>query len=265
MARGGGRARAARRVFTVPAGRPFLRSGRRRDPEGRSAGRRRRARPIRSTFPTSRCCCRRGAPRAPCRKRSSTASGGRAMTLPHIRPISEGDEDLTLLVGPRQPGTLGTDALDLPPAVSEIERRLVLTMLVQRWSQTHARDDGDAGASWRSRRARRAPTRRRRPRTSPPSWRGSWTWSRPRTCRSTGSPSSSPTSTPSTGRTRSKFLKIITEPSGRRTWRRRSCLSPAARRNRAILAEAAAPGAVAAVWAGHRCRRHRARCRRRSS
>jgi ATP-dependent helicase/nuclease subunit B len=72
------------------------------------------------------------------------ASGGRAMTLPQIRPISAGDEDLTLLAGLASPGTLGTDALDLPPAVSEIERRLVLTMLVQRWSQTIRRDDSDA-------------------------------------------------------------------------------------------------------------------------
>ena len=66
------------------------------------------------------------------------------MTLPQIRPISAGDEDLTLLSGLASPGTLGTDALDLPPAVSEIERRLVLTMLVQRWSQTIRRDTGDA-------------------------------------------------------------------------------------------------------------------------
>ncbi len=66
------------------------------------------------------------------------------MTLPQIRPISAGDEDLTLLAGLASPGTLGTDALDLPPAVSEIERRLVLTMLVQRWSQTIRRDTSDA-------------------------------------------------------------------------------------------------------------------------
>jgi ATP-dependent helicase/nuclease subunit B len=64
------------------------------------------------------------------------AAGGRAMTLPQIRPISAGEEDLTLLAGLASPGTLGSDALDLAPAVSEIERRLVLTMLVQRWSET---------------------------------------------------------------------------------------------------------------------------------
>jgi len=73
------------------------------------------------------------------------AAGGRAMTLPQIRPISAGEEDLTLLAGLSSPGTLGSDALDLPPAVSEIERRLVLTMLVQRWSETIRLRDGDAG------------------------------------------------------------------------------------------------------------------------
>ncbi|CAN1722700.1 ATP-dependent helicase/nuclease subunit B [Hyphomicrobium sp. 1Nfss2.1] len=70
-----------------------------------------------------------------------TVAGGRAMTLPQIRPISAGEEDLTLLAGLASPGTLGTDALELPPAVSEIERRLTLTMLVQRWSETIRKDD----------------------------------------------------------------------------------------------------------------------------
>ncbi len=74
-----------------------------------------------------------------------TAAGGRAMTLPQIRPISAGDEDLALLSGLASPGTLGSDALDLPPAVSEIERRLVLTMLVQKWSEAMRRGGGDAG------------------------------------------------------------------------------------------------------------------------
>jgi ATP-dependent helicase/nuclease subunit B len=73
-----------------------------------------------------------------------SAAGGRAMTLPQIRPISAGEEDLTLLAGLASPGTLGSDALDLPPAVSEIERRLVLTMLVQRWSETIRKDTGES-------------------------------------------------------------------------------------------------------------------------
>lgn len=59
--------------------------------------------------------------------------GGKAMLLPRIRPIAEADETATLLSGIVSLGTLGV-AADLPPAISEIERRLVLTELVMRWS-----------------------------------------------------------------------------------------------------------------------------------
>jgi ATP-dependent helicase/nuclease subunit B len=62
-------------------------------------------------------------------------SGGAAMLLPKIRPIAEGQEDLGLLTGSVGLTTLGTDATDIPPAISEIERRLVLTRLVLRWSE----------------------------------------------------------------------------------------------------------------------------------
>ena len=50
------------------------------------------------------------------------AGSGRALLLPQIRPISEGEEELTLLTGLAASDTLGMDTLDLPPAVSEIER-----------------------------------------------------------------------------------------------------------------------------------------------
>lgn len=59
--------------------------------------------------------------------------GTRAMLLPRIKPIAEGNEDLTLLTGFAGLDSLG--AADIAPAVSEIERRLVLTNLVMRWSQ----------------------------------------------------------------------------------------------------------------------------------
>ena len=136
------RARAAR-VFTVPAGRPFLAAvatailngdlpaanGAAPDALALSD--------ITLLLPTRRAT--RGMQEA-----FLSAAGGRAMTLPQIRPISAGEEDLTLLAGLASPGTLGSDALDLAPAVSEIERRLVLTMLVQRWSETMRRGDPDA-------------------------------------------------------------------------------------------------------------------------
>ena len=76
------------------------------------------------------------------------ASGARALLMPRIRPISEGDEDLTLLSGLVGLTTLGTGTLDLPPAVSPLERTLTLMQLVQRWREVKARTDPDeAGAA----------------------------------------------------------------------------------------------------------------------
>jgi len=72
------------------------------------------------------------------------AGGGRAMTLPRIRPISQGDEELTLLAGLAGGDASGTNALDLPPAISEIARRLTLTELVLRWSQVMRRAEDAA-------------------------------------------------------------------------------------------------------------------------
>lgn len=69
--------------------------------------------------------------------------GGRAMTLPSIRPISEGDEELSLLTGLATGSASGTHALELPPAASDIERRLVLTELVLKWSQVMRSAAGD--------------------------------------------------------------------------------------------------------------------------
>ncbi len=79
------------------------------------------------------------------------ASGGATMLLPRIRPISEGQEDLALLSEGANGGTFA-DTTDIPPAVSEIERLLVLTELVLKWSRA-LRSGGDiepfatAGAS----------------------------------------------------------------------------------------------------------------------
>jgi ATP-dependent helicase/nuclease subunit B len=63
------------------------------------------------------------------------ASGGRAMLLPKILAIAEGQEDLTLLSGIASLDNLGTGADAIPPAVSNMERLLVLTQLVMRWSE----------------------------------------------------------------------------------------------------------------------------------
>lgn len=62
------------------------------------------------------------------------AGSGRAMLLPKITAIAEGQEDLTLLSGIASLDTLATGAEGIPPAVSTMERQLVLTQLVMRWS-----------------------------------------------------------------------------------------------------------------------------------
>ena len=61
------------------------------------------------------------------------ASGARALLLPSIRPISEGEEDLGLIAGLAGLSTLGSGSLDLPPAVSTLERTLTLMQLVLQW------------------------------------------------------------------------------------------------------------------------------------
>ena len=162
---------AARASSPCRPGRPFLEAVAARDPEGRPAGDGRRARRARSSFPTSRCCCRRGARRAPCRKPSSTAAGGRAMTLPQIRPISAGEEDLTLLVRPRQPRH-ARHRRARPAARRERDRAPpgadhAGAALVADHPPRHGRRRRTSASTPR----RRAPTRRRRRRTSPPSWR----------------------------------------------------------------------------------------------
>ena len=63
------------------------------------------------------------------------------MLLPRIRPIAEGQDDLALLSGSVAASPFGGDA-DIPPAISEIERRLVLTKLVLAWSKALRRGGG---------------------------------------------------------------------------------------------------------------------------
>ena len=71
------------------------------------------------------------------------AGPARALLLPRIRPVSEGEEDLTLLSGLAGLGSLGAAELDVPPAISELERRLVLTKLVLQWSEALRAGGGD--------------------------------------------------------------------------------------------------------------------------
>jgi ATP-dependent helicase/nuclease subunit B len=69
------------------------------------------------------------------------ASGGRALLLPKIVPISEGEEDLSLVSA----AASDTEAaLGIAPAIGELERRLVLTSLIQRWTEAMHRARGEA-------------------------------------------------------------------------------------------------------------------------
>lgn len=75
------------------------------------------------------------------------ASGARGLLMPQIRPISEGEEDLTLLSGLAGLTTLGAGTLDLPPAISPLERTLTLMIFVMKWRAVMADADPDgAGA-----------------------------------------------------------------------------------------------------------------------
>jgi ATP-dependent helicase/nuclease subunit B len=79
------------------------------------------------------------------------ASPTRAALLPRLKPIAEGDEDLSLLTSAADPGPVSADALEIPASVGALERQLALTSLVLRWSQTMrepslSAGDGDATA-----------------------------------------------------------------------------------------------------------------------
>lgn len=118
-------------VFTVPLGQPFLSSLAEAILDGhlpRIGG----AKP--SPFDLSHITLLLPTPRA-ARTLSDAflaASGKSAILLPRIRPISEGQEDLALLGA----GAAGSAvALEIPPAIGDIERRLALTELVLAWSR----------------------------------------------------------------------------------------------------------------------------------
>ncbi len=70
------------------------------------------------------------------------AGGGRALLLPRIVPISEGEEDLSLIAAAAAEAHAGA----IPPAIGELERRLVLTSLIRRWTEA-MNQSGTQGAA----------------------------------------------------------------------------------------------------------------------
>lgn len=61
------------------------------------------------------------------------ASGGRALLLPKVTAVSEGEEDLSLIAAAAS--DMEAHAGAIPPAIGELERRLVLTSLIRRWTE----------------------------------------------------------------------------------------------------------------------------------
>lgn len=131
-------------IFTVPAGEPFLDSLARAILAG-DLPRRGGPKPepldlpdYTLILPTSRAT--RAVEEAFLR-----VSGGRAMLLPKIVPISEGDEDASLFAAASQSLAHTPSLASIAPAMSEIERRLTLTSLVLRWSDALRRSEGADG------------------------------------------------------------------------------------------------------------------------
>jgi ATP-dependent helicase/nuclease subunit B len=73
-----------------------------------------------------------------------SVSGRKAMLLPRIRTIAGPDED-SLLIGAAAARELGpgTAALELPPAIGKTERLLLLTQLVEKWSEANRGSGSD--------------------------------------------------------------------------------------------------------------------------
>lgn len=65
-------------------------------------------------------------------------SGKSALLLPAMRPIAETDEDMGLLWGLAGSGASQPEDAEIAPAISPLERRLMLTQLVLRWMSARA-------------------------------------------------------------------------------------------------------------------------------
>lgn len=68
------------------------------------------------------------------------AIGKPALLLPRIKALSEGSEDLDLINGVEPFASHGP--ADMPAVISDLERRLVLTLLTLRWGEQDARKGG---------------------------------------------------------------------------------------------------------------------------
>lgn len=132
-------------VFTLPLGVPFLEALARAILEGdlpRPGGNA----PDVLTLPkiTLLLPTRRAARAA--REAFLSVANTRALIMPRIQPISEGDDDISLISNLLELGRSGIDALDQTPAIKPLDRLLVLMQLVGRWRQTMAEASTDKTA-----------------------------------------------------------------------------------------------------------------------
>lgn len=136
-----GAAPAAARIFTVPPGQPFLSAlagallsgalgslGNADDPLALAD--------VTLLLPTRR------ATRA-LQDALLATSGKRAVLLPRIRAIGDGDEELSLVSGLAGLSLLAQADDEALPAISPLERRLALTRLVLKWAAEMRRDQPD--------------------------------------------------------------------------------------------------------------------------
>lgn len=137
------------RIFTVPPGRPFLDTlarailtGDLPAPGGRPPA------PLELPAVTLLLPTRR-ATRA-VQEAFLRAGAGRALLLPRIMAVSEGQEELSLLAGAAGLDGFSAAGADVPPAIGEMERRLALTELVMRWFEAMSRAHEDDAAAFLS-------------------------------------------------------------------------------------------------------------------
>ena len=150
-------------IFTVPLGVPFLEALARAILHGDLPAQGGKPPDVLSLPNISLLLPTRRAARA-AREAFLAVSGARAIVMPRIRPISEGEDDLSLLASLAETSLTGIAALEAPPAISALDRTLMLMQLVARWRRTMAE------VRLRHRNRPRVRPRRRR-RSLPPSLR----------------------------------------------------------------------------------------------
>ncbi len=130
------------RIYTVPPGVPFLRAladallaGNLPNPGGIKPD------PLSLPDITLLLPTRRAARAA--QEAFLASSGRKALLMPRIRPISEGEEDLGLLTSLASGDKVRPDGLDMAPAIAPLARTLTLMQLVQRWREQITKSDDD--------------------------------------------------------------------------------------------------------------------------